>query len=80
MSDPTYPLTWPEALKAVKQGALIECSCISQPLGYRIMAVFDPVRGVLVDHIWQDWTIDIGSAEARSGWRIVSQDSREGMP
>ena len=40
MSDPTYPLTWPEALKAAKQGALIECS----------------------------------------GWRIVSQDSREGMP
>ncbi len=35
MSDPTYPLTWPEALKAAKQGALIECSCISQPLGYR---------------------------------------------
>ena len=74
MSDPTYPLTWPEALKAAKQGALIECSCISQPLGYRIMAVFDPVRGVLVDHIWQDWVIDIGSNEVRSGWRIVPQE------
>lgn len=24
MSNPDYPLTWPEALKAAKQGALIE--------------------------------------------------------
>ena len=26
MSDPDYPLTWPEALMAAKDGAVIECS------------------------------------------------------
>ena len=30
MSDPDYPLTWPEALRAAKEGAMIESACLSQ--------------------------------------------------
>ena len=74
MSNPGYPLTWPEALRAAKEGAMIESACLSQSDGYRIMAVFSPSKGVLVDHFWQDWVIDIGSNEVRSGWRIVPQE------
>lgn len=74
MSNPDYPLTWSEALRAAKEGALIESACLSQSDGYRIMAVFNPSKGVLVDCIWQDWVIDIGGNEIRSGWRIVPQE------
>ncbi len=59
MSDPDYPLTCPQALRAAKEGAMIKSACLSQSDGYRIMAVFDPSKGVLVDHIWQDWVIDM---------------------
>ena len=48
MSDPDYPLTWPEALRAAKEGAMIESACLSQLDGYRIMAVFSPSKGCLL--------------------------------
>lgn len=54
MSNPGYPLTWPEALRAAKEGAMIESACLSQSDGYRIMAVFSPSKGVLVDQLETD--------------------------
>ena len=42
MNDPTYPLTWPEALMAAKDGAVIECSACNPEYG-NITAIYDPV-------------------------------------
>ena len=62
MNDPTYPLTWPEALMAAKDGAVIECSACNPEYG-NITAIYDPINHVLVDWIWTDWVLTPDAAD-----------------
>lgn len=79
MSDPDYPLTWPEALRAAKDGAVIECSACNPECG-NIRAIHDDTRHVLVDWIWTDWVLTPDAADIAAPWRVIPQDSEEVLP
>lgn len=77
--DDQYPLTWSEALRAAKDGAVIECSACNPEYG-NITAIYDDARHVLVDWIWTDWVLTPDAADIAAPWRIVSPDSEEVQP
>jgi hypothetical protein len=76
MSNPDYPLTWRQALRAAKGGAIIECSAINVECG-NIKVIYDPVRRVLVDWIWTDWVITPNADNIAAPWRIVPQEEEQ---
>ena len=78
MSDPDYPLTWPQALRAAKEGAIIECANTYRDVHQR--GYYDPARGVLMDDDFDDEVLWLASDDVDAGWRIVGTSNKEVQP
>lgn len=77
--DDDYPLTWPQALRAAKDGSIIECANVINGDDHK-RGRYNPTHMVVMDAeaYFYDVTLWLSSADIDAGWRVVPQDSEEG--